>query len=827
MVAGTGLPIKDRAPTLLEPPPRAQISTAGNEMLGRAMQGFGETVTKIGEDRQKLEDARALADIRRGAIETGQNIANTFQTDHEGFDAAMRAYADKQMSSVNQRYVNAARDEIETVRLGMRDNIMRAADSQAKSLAHDAMKATLESAMSQVGASAYSGEDTRLAVHFEMLRKTLADGVASGQISPERMKLVLDEAEGHAESERIAGTSYKIYQKEGADGVRRALEKFKTDTTISMDMSKRERLEARVLTDMHQWEVRKNANVSMLDQDWESKKTAAKAGIASTSDLNSLRDAYLALGRPDKAREVNVYAQAVPYQRFMATKPIAVAETDLQRMRHQAALPDNPIAQRAAQLATEYGFKPQDVLGLINYESSFNPNAVSGQHEGLGQLSKKEREKYGAGKDPESQLRALMESLKDRKSEFVRLVGREPEAWEFYAAHQQGAAGFRALSEDPNRSAVAALRQFEGKPNEGKAIDKVRGNLPDNKKHLAETMSSGDFLAHQRSVYEKKRAEVAGGVDPELVKVLDDTLTERKKLIASDPMALVMKDPATPPQPTVDWFNKQAGIDALKERDATARANAQSWKVPEFPGLTKTEMDSLQERFDDVTTTTQQRLDMLEMVHKGMSAGNVTRTLAHLGKNRPELVLAGELAPTARSVAVKILSGDLPENKVHKAHDADFRDAVRASLTARYPGDPVRREQVSQAALNVYAVNMGQKGKAAARAVFDQDAAENALNEVAGETVIFNRKEIQAPERGMRQNDFERLLNQRFENGMPGAFVGRDGGIVPVDAATARKTTLMSAGGSRYLVFLGPFPVMQANGKDPYVLDLSPGRRIE
>lgn len=810
MVAGTGLPIKERAPTLLEPPPRAQISTAGAEMLGQAVGALGQTVSRIGDDMQKMEDARNLADIRRSAMETAQNTLNTFRTDPNGVDTAMKSAADAYMQKVNPRYINIVRDEYENARLSVRDNAMTAAYQEQKRLGSDAIQATLEVSASQAAQSAYQGNPMQSGLHMETYEKTLRDGVASGLMSQERANLLLDEARGQVESEYLMGSLYATYQKRGYEGALEEINKFKSDPNVKWDMAKRERFEGRAMSDLNQWQTRKNAEGAALVHEWESDMSKrAAVGIADMPAMASMRDALLAAGKPDKAREVAAAMQTqATKQAWYLQNPMKTQE-ELAKVRQRVNVPNNPIAQKAAAAAEAAGIDPQFFVTLLDIESGFDPNAKTGSYSGLAQLSPSERAKYGAGGDVDSQISAGIKSLQDRIAAFKSETNRDPEPWELYLAHQQGAAGAAALRANPDMRAVDVLARFK----DGDPLEKVRGNIPSDVKGFdPKTITAGEFAEIWRKKYETKSQKA--GVSPVVLKNLETFAEEQAATMARDPMKWVVQNPIGGNIPAVDFLSPSQAVQALNVRQNLADGAAQQMGVAKFPALTNAEIDSLKAQYEEAPVPG--KLNILTSLTHGLRQDVSGQVLQKLAKDKPELAWSALISPANRQAAEGIVRGSEmlkagpgfgPSGTTIDASIARLANGAYRSVD----GETYQSMQRSVKAL--YAAKQSMDGKVFQDKGLDSKVLEQAYNEVTGGNVKWNGKALPGARYGQTQSAFEESIRTLPESAFAGAIIsGPNGAPIPFTKANFLKgVELFPMGAGKYGVQINGLPVkMQA-----------------
>lgn len=162
-----------------------------------------------------------------------------------------------------------------------------------------------------------------------------------------------------------------------------------------------------------------------------------------------------------------------------ATNALSGATTAV--VRSVEAMPQNAIQAMVYDTAVKYGINPRDFMAMAHIESRFNPNAVNGQHDGLFQFSDATAKQYGIfGRefDPAANADAAARLWQDNSKALTQALGRPPEGWENYFAHQQGLGGAKAImTGDPNglaRDSLNSLPYYRNRP--GLADRALTGN---------------------------------------------------------------------------------------------------------------------------------------------------------------------------------------------------------------------------------------------------------------------------------------------------------------------------------------------------------------
>jgi hypothetical protein len=140
--------------------------------------------------------------------------------------------------------------------------------------------------------------------------------------------------------------------------------------------------------------------------------------------------------------------------------------------------------------AARHGLPPEVLLRIAQIESGMNPNAANpnSSARGVFQFIDSTWKQYGQGQnvmDPAANVDAGARFIRDNANTLRNRLGREPQPWELYLAHQQGAGGATNLLSDPGRRAADAVGQA--------AIVQNAGNR---------SMTSGDFANLWKAKYE-------------------------------------------------------------------------------------------------------------------------------------------------------------------------------------------------------------------------------------------------------------------------------------------------------------------------------------
>ena len=164
----------------------------------------------------------------------------------------------------------------------------------------------------------------------------------------------------------------------------------------------------------------------------------------------------------------------------------------------------NPIGDLIRRKAGEAGEDADTAVTIAMLESRLDPRAdnPTSTASGVFQFMQGPRTawaSYGGGDPFDADLNVTrgIRMLRENRTSLRRGLGREPEPWELYLAHQQGPGGARQLLADPDRLAVDALRAARVR-NPSEAI-RLNGGRVD--------MTAGEFAGLWRRKFNQ-----AGGV---------------------------------------------------------------------------------------------------------------------------------------------------------------------------------------------------------------------------------------------------------------------------------------------------------------------------
>ena len=153
---------------------------------------------------------------------------------------------------------------------------------------------------------------------------------------------------------------------------------------------------------------------------------------------------------------------------------------------------------RISQEASKAGLDPATILAFADIESSMGSNL--GRRGNIFQLGQSEWAAAGGGPmgDTETDIKNGLSDIKKREADLTAALGRKPEGWELYLAHQQGVGGAISLLTNPNTTAGNLVRN----------PSYISGNGGD------PNAPASQFVAKTRALFEERRARYSGGGTP-------------------------------------------------------------------------------------------------------------------------------------------------------------------------------------------------------------------------------------------------------------------------------------------------------------------------
>lgn len=302
---------------------------------------------------------------------------------------------------------------------------------------------------------------------------------------------------------------------------------------------------------------------------------------------------------------------------------------------------------------------------------------------------------------------------------------------------------------------------------------------------------------------------MAGGVDPGEEDALQSMRTQYQATVDAlqkDPLGLIAKaGNYSGGVRTIDFSNEQTMAQSLMERQGAVNF------IKEFYGkdagaLRPAEVDALASRLENAPA--QNRAAFLFSMSKSLAPETYMETMGQLyPKMGPVFGIAGDLMRHDPRAAEAVLRGqEAIKINPKYAPSTEKQDDVTAMMAA-FPRDSMAPdlaqayEDHTQAARAIYADLSNQVGDMSG--TFNPDRWQRAVNSATGGLVEFRGKKVVAPEYGMDQSGFEKLLNRLTDDDVNAFVEGPGGKRYPVSLATIMSQgVLTSYKDGQYLVQL-------------------------
>lgn len=235
--------------------------------------------------------------------------------------------------------------------------------------------------------------------------------------------------------------------------------------------------------------------------DW-AQKLATRDPVKADKFIDANRE-YLPGKYDDLKRQVKVQADKAMATEIATGAKAPIGTPDLVRGNQPNLIRGGAVQDRIAQEASAVGYPVAAALATADVESSMGTAAdrAESQYKGVFQLGDKEWQSVGGGDRSDQSLQIIrgVQLLAQRKQELATRLGREPEDWEVYLAHNQGVAGAASLIENPQMSAGAAVTRAGGAP------VNISGNFQGNPNAPA-----SQFIAKVKDDFNRRRDKYAG-----------------------------------------------------------------------------------------------------------------------------------------------------------------------------------------------------------------------------------------------------------------------------------------------------------------------------
>lgn len=257
-----------------------------------------------------------------------------------------------------------------------------------------------------------------------------------------------------------------------------------------------------------------------------------------------------------------------------AAAPAAGTQTVPKAAGGMTAAPLRPAIARAA---LENNVDPVMALTAAHIESGMGtaPDRKGSQYQGVFQMGDDRWKEAGGTPDMRgdqgAQVNVGVKSLGLTRDQLAQKLGRQPEPWEVYLAHQQGVTGASALlSANPDASAVEVLKPFyEG----GKNLQAIVGNTPGTPDA---NITAGGFTGLWRDRFNNIAKNYGNFTAPQVAQASAPAAAAQQDMRAglADPMRGMPPDVAAVPDAPAATQPQQVAAPAGPQPVQVAQANA-------------------------------------------------------------------------------------------------------------------------------------------------------------------------------------------------------------------------------------------------------------
>ncbi len=371
-------------------------------------------------------------------------------------------------------------------------------------------------------------------------------------------------------------------------------------------------------------------------------------------------------------------------------------------------------------------------------------------------------------------------------------------------------------------------------------LDQIGADLE--RVNIVKEQAEGPLAGQHAAIAQLRQAASAGDLsvgNAAILKQLEQKNAAIEKGLADNPIATAtanFPDKLRAPPP-LDPGNQAAFRGGLQMRAGIAAFAAQNWQTKALPALDKADIEGLQGTLEKADPATRARIfsDITAAIPDEHIRNATFGKLAQKDGKAATMAFAGALYNQAPDTAASIIRGQHAmevDERNNPAKEGEGKEAFHTALDKTLPPgafslagrtDPTGPYATMRSAVIArYADLTAQSGDRK----FSETRLKQATDDVTGGILSHNGAQFIAPQRGMTQSTFDRVLWNLTDQDLAGAttLAGE-----PVNRDYLRRNAqLESYGDGRYLVRLGSDPmrpiyaVQGANTERPapFVLDL-------
>jgi hypothetical protein len=476
---------------------------AGQAMIGRALQGFGQSVSAFAEAQQQATDVAAANRVEAAWTREDVEARLKFERDPEGYDAYMKGFTEKLVADnpVSDKTKAQLTGRFEGARARTWGSMVHARSENLSKENVQSIEAANGDIENQMVAIANAGrtdsdEYRDLRARLERNVLTLVEN-PSLVYSKEQANSRLAALDGRMKASAAIGLVEKTYRETGSFAeAEKVAESIRTDPTMNLKENERDGYYRAALASIRVVETEKRNIVREFDRELGPMLPGILKGDVPEPQVRDFME------RARDAGAVSAYGKAAA---ALAAQGSIKGIMALPGREREPALRGETATGVAGTVAPTRRFSPDVesaideavksegvdaavVRRYIQIESSGNPNNVTDSYKGLGQLSDEEFAKYtrpgeGGIMEVRANTLALTRKIKAETEVLRGKFGIEPTVGDLYLYHQQGPGGYANHMANPSKAAwenMATTAEGRSKkdPEEwGKRA--IWGNIPD------------------------------------------------------------------------------------------------------------------------------------------------------------------------------------------------------------------------------------------------------------------------------------------------------------------------------------------------------------
>jgi hypothetical protein len=482
MARGTGYPLGQDNDATVQPSQGINADAMSTAQSWERIAATGRRVADASLDYAQREMQQARVGYLAGAEVEARRERIRLRDQHTGnpdaFDRAWTAYTDGRLSQAEPWAVPHLRPMLGREGNAAYESLLAERRSEDRRLDRDRITTLANQAADDVMGAAMGGDfnSDRWASSVTRLRGVLDSAVNAGLMTPDAAATRMQNIMSRAAAEAVVRSLVDTYRgnlaagtPDAVENARREAERLlaREDTPELAGLTAAERrayvgramAEVRALDGSRRMDLQE-ARIAMRDL-----QTAMAAGVRPNQEtVDGIIERLEASGGHAEAARLRAAVLRQPRLEALGRMPLGEQLSTFSNMATDSGAGFAPDVNTALETAAnESGLNVSLLRRFARIESGGRPDARSGSHRGLFQLSEAEWARWGQGGDinnPLDNARAAARKLQAEIGEFRTRHGREPTALDLYMVHQQGAAGYAAHLGNPGGAAWQNVRRY-------------------------------------------------------------------------------------------------------------------------------------------------------------------------------------------------------------------------------------------------------------------------------------------------------------------------------------------------------------------------------